>query len=195
MFRVQPIGSEIQYSFGQKKGAVRIVHPISGSLIFGPEMRRRIICSKAARDPAPFFSSNTSQASDRGRVVNLTKVPPPATWLNGRLSLNRKGAPGSNPTKGALPLGCQKFTSSAPEWLKNSNQSLSVTPSQYLTAQPPARRRRSALSPDALPGLQARWSRLTLHETGSRSRGPRSSVRPADPRCTGACNPRLGPPR
>src|SRR3712207_6757234 len=110
MFRVQPIGSEIQYSFGQKTGAVRIVHPISGSLIFGPEMRRRIICSKAARDPAPFFSSNTSQASDRGRVVNLTKVPPPATWLNGRLSLNKKGAPGSNPTKGALLLGDRKST-------------------------------------------------------------------------------------
>jgi hypothetical protein len=95
MFPDQPIGLEIQFSLGQKKGAVKTVHPISGSLALGFERSFLIIASKAPRDSAPFFVSNTSQASDKGSVENLTKVPPPAMWLYGRLSLNKKGAPDS----------------------------------------------------------------------------------------------------
>src|SRR5215212_1522949 len=124
MFPDQPIGLAIQVSIGQKIGAASTVHPISGSLTFGLETRRLIIASKASRDSAPFFIPKTSQASDKGSVENLTNVPPPVIWLYGRLSLNKKRAPGSSPTKGALPLGCQKLTSSTSARLRNLNQPL-----------------------------------------------------------------------
>src|SRR5215203_5657954 len=136
MFPAQLIGLAIQLSRGQKNGALRTVQPISGSLAFGLEIRRLIIASKTSRDAAPFFLPNTSQASDKGSVENLTKVPPPAMWLCGRLSLNKNGDPGSSPTKGALLLGCQKLTSSTPARLRKSNQSLSVTPTHSFIALP-----------------------------------------------------------
>src|SRR5215207_6273969 len=100
MFPAQLIGLAIQLSRGQKNGALRTVQPISGSLAFGLEIRRLIIASKTSRDAAPFFLPNTSQASDKGSVENLTNVPPPAMWLCGRLSLNKNGDPGSSPNKG-----------------------------------------------------------------------------------------------
>src|SRR5215217_6590668 len=136
MFPDQPIGLAIQLSVGQKNGAASTVHPISGSLACGLGRSGLIIASKASRDSAPFFSPNTSQASDKGSVENLTNVPPPAMWLCGRLSLNRKGAPDSSPTKGALSLGCQKLTSSTSARLRNSNQLLSVTPNHSLIEAP-----------------------------------------------------------
>src|ERR687889_538331 len=136
MFPDQPTGSAIQTSRGQKKGAASTVHPISGSLAFGSRVSGLIIASNASGDAAPFFLPNTSQASDRGSVENLTNHPPPAMWLKGRLSLNKKGAPGSSPTKGALALGCQKLTSSTSAGLKNLNQWLSVTPNHSLIATP-----------------------------------------------------------
>src|SRR5215210_3058237 len=136
MFGAQPTGLAIQLSVGQKKGAASTVHPISGSLTFGLRMSGLIIASNASRDSAPFFSSNTSQASDNGRVENLTNVPPPAMWLCGCLSLNKNGAPDSSPTKGALLLGCQKLTSSTSARLRYSNQPLSVTPTHSFIAIP-----------------------------------------------------------
>src|ERR687897_2735744 len=105
MFPDQPMGLAIQLSRGQKKGAASTVHPISGSLALGSGVSRLIIASNASRDSAPFFLSNTSQASDRGSVENLTNHPPPAMWLYGRLSLNKRGAPGSSPTKGGRSTG------------------------------------------------------------------------------------------
>src|SRR5829696_8147749 len=100
MFPDQPTGSAIQLSGGQKKGAASTVHPISGSLAFGWRVSGLIIALNASRDAAPFFLPNTSQASDKGSVENLTNVPPPAMWLCGRLSLNKNGDPGSSPNKG-----------------------------------------------------------------------------------------------
>src|SRR5829696_9097387 len=134
MFPDQPTGSAIQLSGGQKKGAASTVHPISGSLAFGWRVSGLIIALNASRDAAPFFLPNTSQASDKGSVENLTNHPPPAMWLKGRLSLNKKGAPGSSPTKGALALGCQKLTSSMSARLRKENQSGSVTPTHSLIA-------------------------------------------------------------
>lgn len=43
--------------------------------------RRLIMASKASREAAPFFRPNTFHAMDRGSTENLTKNPPPATWL------------------------------------------------------------------------------------------------------------------
>src|SRR5919112_540446 len=136
MFPDQPMGLAIQFSRGQKKGAASTVHPISGSLALGSGVSGLIIASNASRDSAPFLLSNTSQASDRGSLEDLTKIPPPAMWLCGRLSLNKKVAPGSSPTRGAVALGCQKLTSSTSARLRKANQSVSVTPTHSFIALP-----------------------------------------------------------
>src|ERR671921_2836749 len=151
MFPDQPMGLAIQFSRGQKKGATSTVHPISGSLARGSGVSRLIIASNASRDSAPFFLSNTSQASDRGSVENLTNVPPPPMWLYGRLSLNKKGAPASSPTKGAVALGCQKLTSSTSARLRKANQSGSVTPTHSFIVTPPKKASTCASPVGVLP--------------------------------------------
>src|SRR5215203_5742273 len=151
MFPDQPTGSAIQLSRGQKKGAASTVHPISGSLAFGWRVSGLIIALNASRDAAPFFLPNTSQASDKGSVENLTNHPPPAMWLKGRLSLNKKGAPGSSPTKGALALGCQKLTSSMSARFRKENQSGSVTPTHSFIVTPPKKASTCASPVGVLP--------------------------------------------
>ena len=78
MLEAQFEGAGIQSSLLRKKGAVKMVDPMTGSCSGGyVDLNFVISVRNDSSDGAPFFIPNASQARDKGRFECLTKKLPP----------------------------------------------------------------------------------------------------------------------